>query len=186
MPPTRRSILAAAGPALASAAGMTASPTSAAAQADVASDQEIADLVLRASQAHAALMRGDVARYRSLISPADDFTLMSPFGGKPSRGAELSNEQWAAIGRFFRNGRDSTLELVQSYRSADMVVLAVIERTHVEVGGLPGQDWGLRVTLVFRREKEQWLLAHRHADALAGGISVEQAAALGRGASSAS
>jgi ketosteroid isomerase-like protein len=71
--------------------------------------------------------------------------------------------------------------LVQAYRSRDLVVLAVIERTHVEIGTLAAQDWGLRVTLVFRREKAQWLLAHRHADALAGGISVEQAAALTRG-----
>ena len=42
--------------------------------------------------------------------------------------------------------------MVQSYASADMVVLAVIERAHVEVGGLPAQDWSLRVTLVYRRE----------------------------------
>jgi ketosteroid isomerase-like protein len=112
---------------------------------------------------------------------------MAPFGGRPTRGVELSSERWEAIGRFFRNGRDSTLDLVQAYHSTDMVVLAAIERTHVEVGDIPGQDWSLRVTLVFRKEKkqekEQWLLVHRHADPLAGGIAAEQAAALARGAS---
>ena len=63
----------------------------------------------------------------------------------------MTSERWEAMGRFFRNG---TLEqeVVQSYGSADMVVLAVIERSHVEVGGLPAQDWPLRVTLVYRRE----------------------------------
>jgi ketosteroid isomerase-like protein len=39
----------------------------------------------------------------------------------------------------------------------------------------------LRVTLVFRRENNgPWLLAHRHADPLVAGISLEQAAALAR------
>src|SRR4030095_9670559 len=62
-----------------------------------------------------------------------------------------------------------------------MVVLAVLERPHVEVGGLPAQEWALRVTLVFRREGSEWRLAHRHADALAKGVSLEQAAAPTRG-----
>jgi ketosteroid isomerase-like protein len=149
---------------------------------DLAADEEVRALVLRATQAHAALMRGDVNRYRTLMPIDDDFTLMSPFGGKPTRGNGYSDEQWAEIGRFFKDGRDSTLDLVHAYRTSDMVVLAVIERTHVAVGAIPAQDWALRVTLVFRRENGQWLLAHRHADALAGGISVEQAAALARGA----
>lgn len=103
---------------------------------------------------------------------------MAPFGGPPTQGAHLSSERWESVGRFFRNGRDSTLELVHAYRAADMVVLAIIERTHVEVGGLEGQDWALRVTLVFRRDGDDWQLVHRHADPLVEGISLEQAAAL--------
>jgi ketosteroid isomerase-like protein len=146
---------------------------------------DIEHLTLRATQAHVALMRGDLHGYRSLIKATDDFTLMAPFGGKPTRAADLSNERWASVARFFRNGRDSSLELVQAYRSADMVVLAAIERTHVEVGGLAGQDWALRVTLVFRKEQGEWMLAHRHADPLVEGISLEQAAALARSATAA-
>ena len=141
-------------------------------------DPETAELILRATHAHAALMQGDVGRYRESITVARDFTLMSPFGGKPTRGADLSEERWVAIARFFRNGRDSSLDLVHAYRSADMVVLAAIERTHVEVGGLAPQNWALRVTLVFRKEEDRWLLVHRHADPLVPGISLEQAAAL--------
>ena len=151
-------------------------------EADIAADDVVDALVLRASQAHEALMRGDVARYRALMPLSDDFTLMSPFGGEPTRSNRYSEQQWAEIGRFFRDGRDSTLELVRAYRSEDMVVLAAIERTHVQVGAIAPQHWGLRVTLVFRREGSQWRLAHRHADALAAGISVEHAAALAHGA----
>ena len=125
-------------------------------------------------------MRGDTDTYRALIPHTDDFTLMSPFGGTPTRGSDLTDERWEAIGRFFRNGTFEQ-ELVQSYASADMVVLAIIERCHVEAGGLPAQDWALRVTLVFRREGSEWGLAHRHADPLVGGITVEQAAAIAQG-----
>jgi ketosteroid isomerase-like protein len=143
-------------------------------------DAPIAELVRRSADANAALMRGDVDLYLALVPYTHDFTLMSPFGGTPTHGPDLTPERLAALGRFFRNGTFE-MELVQSYGSADMVVLAVIERAHVEVGGLPAQDWSLRVTLVYRREGSEWRLAHRHADPLAPGIGLEQAAALARG-----
>ena len=145
-----------------------------------AADPEVVALVQRATQAHAALMRGDLTRYRELISHSDDFTLMAPFGGRPTHAADLSEDRWQAIGRFFQHGRDSTLELVRAYRAPDLVVLAVIERTHVAVGDIPAQPWALRVTLVFRRQDGRWLLAHRHADPLVEGIRVEESAALAR------
>jgi ketosteroid isomerase-like protein len=125
-------------------------------------------------------MRGDINAYRALIAYTDDFTVMSPFGGTPTRGSEFTAERMEAMGRFFRNGTFEQ-ELVQSYGSADMVVLALIERQRVEVGGLPAQHWALRVTLVYRREGTEWRLAHRHADPLVEGVSLAQAAALARG-----
>lgn len=140
----------------------------------------LSDLIRRSADAHAALMRGDLARYRGLITYTDDFTLMSPFGGKPTRASDLTPERMEAMGRFFKNGTFEQ-DVVQAYASADMVVLAVIERQHVEVGGLPAQDWPLRVTLVYRREGSEWRLAHRHADPLVTGVSLAQAAALARG-----
>ena len=147
-------------------------------------EPDVGAVIERAAQGHAALMQGDLDRYRRHIQVSRDFTLMAPFGGLSTRGNELSPERWAAIARFFRNGRDSTLELVQSYRSSDMVVLAVIERTVAEIGGLAAQPWALRVTLVFRREGCEWLLVHRHADPLVGGISVQKAVELASGPAS--
>lgn len=137
------------------------------------------ELIQRSAGANAALMQGDIDRYRALIPLTDDFTLMAPFGGKPTRGSDMTSERWEAMGRFFRNGSFEQ-EVIQSYSSTDMVVLAIIERAQVEVGGLPAQDWSLRVTLVYRREGAQWRLAHRHADPLVKGVTLEQAAALAR------
>ena len=70
--------------------------------------------------------------------------------------------------------------MVATYATGDLVVLVTIERARAEVGGLPEQDWSLRVTQVFRREGAAWPLVH-HADPLVNGISLEQAAALARG-----
>lgn len=61
------------------------------------------------------------------------------------------------------------------------MVLAVIEHQHGEVGGLPDQDWSLRVTMVFRRAGDQWQQVHRHADALVHPIDLDQLSALAGG-----
>jgi ketosteroid isomerase-like protein len=172
---SRRTIIAAGAVGLTSLAATAGPPPAPGNQ----NDPPIADLVLRSEQANAALMKGDIGTYLDLITLSDDFTLMSPFGGQPSRGA-YTRERWEEIGKFFRNG-SLKQELVQAYGSADMVVLAVIEHCHGEVGGLPAQEWPLRVTLVYRRQGSEWLLAHRHADPLAKGISLQQSAALARG-----
>ncbi|WP_441228134.1 YybH family protein [Tardiphaga sp. 20_F10_N6_6] len=177
MPTTRRSLLAAGGAGFAS----LATGSSARSGKNPSVDQVVADLVGRSEEANAALMRGDIGSYRALITLTDDFTLMSPFGGNPSRGAHITEASWEAIGRFFRNG-NLKQQLVQAYGTTDMVVLAVIEHGHGEVGGLPAQDWPLRVTLVYRRDGTDWRLAHRHADPLVAQISLAQCAALARGA----
>ena len=182
MSTSRRSILAAAGLGLAPLEAARAndprpSSTDALASATAAI---VATLARRSAEGNAALMRGDAHAYVARVPLADDFLLMSPFGGAPSPGTRYTRERLDEIGRFFRNGSFAQ-ELVQSWASPDMAVLAVVERAHVEVGGLPAQDWALRVTLVYRRDGGEWRLVHRHADPLARGVTVPQAAAIARG-----
>ena len=160
---------------------INASPEAAAPRAQAAADPNVAALVALAAEADAALMRGDGFGYDALVRHTDDFTLMSPFGGPPTHGFDRSSERLAALGRFFVNGVTGRQEVVQTYACADMAVLVLIERPHVEVGGLPAQEWPLRVTLVFSREGDSWCLAHRHADPLVHGITIEHAAMLARG-----
>jgi ketosteroid isomerase-like protein len=147
---------------------------------DGVAHEDIATLLARAAAANAALLNGDVHSYVALVRHTDDFTLMSPFGGPPTHGFDASSDALAALGRFFRNGTTSQ-EVVRTYACDDIAVLVIIERQRVEVGGLPKQDWPLRVTLVFRRDGSEWCLAHRHADPLVHGISLEQAAMIARG-----
>ena len=154
--------------------------TAAASSDNSGAPQSVLDeLIKRNADANAALMRGDAKTFSELLPLADDFTLMSPMGGNIGR-PPYSPEQMEEIGKFFKNGSFEQ-ELVQAYATQDMVVLATIERAHVEVGGLPPQEWPLRVTVVFGRDGPDWKLVHRHADPLVKGISVEQSAMLARG-----
>ncbi|MBC9177030.1 YybH family protein [Pseudoroseomonas ludipueritiae] len=152
----------------------------AAASTATGKDGQVEDLIRLSQLSNAALMRGDTDAYAALVALSSDFTLMSPFGGVPSRGPEYTPERMAAMGRFFRNGT-LQVEMVEAYGSPDMVVLALVEHAHVEVGGLKAQDWNLRVTLVYRRDENGWRLVHRHADPLVEGVSLRQAADLARG-----
>jgi ketosteroid isomerase-like protein len=132
------------------------------------------------AKANVALLKGDAKTWNELMPMSQDFVLFSPFGGAPSRFADYTPERIGRMGRFFRNGTFRQ-EVVQTFASDDMIVLATIERCNVEVGGLPGQDWALRVTSVFKRQGNRWVLAHRHADPIVEEVSLAEAARLGRG-----
>jgi ketosteroid isomerase-like protein len=142
------------------------------------SDEELAELVRRTEEATSAFMRGDMDRYLALTPHARGFTLMNPFGGPPARYEDRTESLRAAAG-YFKAG-DAKLEVAEAHAWDDTVVLVMIERQHGEVGGLPDQDWPLRVTQIYRRDGPDWLLVHRHADPLVHPVGLEQAAALAR------
>jgi hypothetical protein len=145
-----------------------------------AAGDEVAQLVKRAAEKNAAFMRGDMDRWLGLAHIAPDFTLMQPFGGPASYGFDASPERLAELARFFKNG-ETSLELAQAYASDRLAVLVMIERQRAEVGGLPSQNWSLRVTEVYRNNGSEWQLVHRHADPLVHCIALQLAATLARG-----
>ena len=145
------------------------------------SKQDVADLVDTVAEAAGAYIRGDMRTYFELIRQGDDFVLMSPFGGEPARGAtDTSPAALQALADYFRGGT-ADLEVIETYASGELVVLVAVERQHGEVGGLPAQDWSLRVTLVFRRDGAGWRQVHRHADPLVHPISLDRLSGLARG-----
>jgi ketosteroid isomerase-like protein len=145
-----------------------------------AASDEVAQLVKRATEKNAAFMRGDMDRWFGLAHIAPDFTLMQPFGGPASHGFDGSPERLAELARSFKNG-ETSLEVAQTYASDSVVVLVMIERQQAEVGGLPKQDWSLRVIEVYRKDGSEWQLVHRHADPLVHRITLQKAATLARG-----
>jgi ketosteroid isomerase-like protein len=144
-------------------------------------DEDLAALVQRVTDAAEALIGGDIRGYVARIKHAEDYTLMSPYGGAPVRGFDESDDALDALARFFRAG-ESSVEVIETYTSGDLAVLVVIERQRGIVGDLPEQDWSLRVTWVFRRiAGPDWEVVHRHADALVHAIDHAQLGALARG-----
>ncbi len=144
-------------------------------------DDELAALVQRITEAAQALISGDIEGYVARIEHADDYTLMSPYGGEPVRGFDDSDRALEALAQFFRGG-EAEVEVVETYTSSDLAVLVVIERQHGTIGDLPEQDWSLRVTWVFRRAAESdWELVHRHADPLVHAIDHKKLGVLARG-----
>jgi ketosteroid isomerase-like protein len=148
---------------------------------DTVPDEDLAALVQRVTDAAEALIGGDIRGYVARIKHAEDYTLMSPYGGAPVRGFDESDDALDALARFFRAG-ESSVEVIETYTSGDLAVLVVIERQRGIVGDLPEQDWSLRVTWVFRRiAGPDWEVVHRHADALVHAIDHAQLGALARG-----
>ncbi len=143
-------------------------------------ESELAELVTRMDEAADAYIRGDIHHYVALFDHADDYTLMPPYGGETTHGFEYTEQGAAETSRFFASG-EARLELQQSYVSGDLAVLVVVERQHGAVGGLPDQDWSLRVTIVFRRVGDRWQIVHRHADPLVQQIPFEHCAQLAKG-----
>jgi hypothetical protein len=75
-------------------------------------NEELAALIRRTDEAAKAYIRGDMRTYFALIRHGEDYTLMSPFVGDPTRGFEdPSPERLEALGRYFRNG-EAELEVV--------------------------------------------------------------------------
>jgi ketosteroid isomerase-like protein len=142
-------------------------------------DEELAELVRRTEEATSAFMRGDMDRYLELTRHVRGYTLMNPFGRAPTRYEDRA-ESIRAAADYFKAG-EAKLEVEHVHAWGDTVVLVMIERQHGQVGGLPDQDWSLRVTQVYRRDGSDWQVVHRHADPLVHAIDLGQAAALARG-----
>lgn len=148
---------------------------------DTPSEKEVAELVQRVREGASAFIRGDMRRYVALIPHSADYTLIQPLGGEPRRVPPFSDEDLDAMADYFGGPGEAELEVFATHASGDLVVLVAVERQHGVVGGLPAQDWSLRITLVFRREEGEWRLVHRHADGLVHEIDLEQLVALARG-----
>jgi hypothetical protein len=99
-------------------------------------DQELAALVQRITEAAQALISGDIEGYATRIKHAHDYTLMSPYGGDPVKGFDDSDGALDALAQFFRGG-EAKVEVVETYTSGDLAVLVVIERQHGTIGGSP-------------------------------------------------
>jgi ketosteroid isomerase-like protein len=143
---------------------------------DLPDGQDLDDFVARAEEAADAWVRGDMDRYLDLVHHARGFTLLQPTGGPAGRHEDRAGELRGWESTFA--GGEATLEHVTTHAWGDTVVLVMIERQHGRIGDQPDQDLSLRVTHVYRRDGDGWLLVHRHADPLVSTLSPDELGAL--------
>jgi ketosteroid isomerase-like protein len=102
------------------------------------------------------------------MAQADDATIFGPFGGIAPSGAPptVRSDLQRQIASRFQGGSGST-ELVRAIVEGDLAVVVYIDRSTVRFDGSDREGpWTLRVTEVFRKQREKWVRLHRHAEPL--------------------
>lgn len=123
------------------------------------------DSAIEAShKALAAIVTGDPNGYLALYAEDEEVTLGNPFGpfacGRPS-----VTERLSGAASNYRDGEVTDVKLVAKYFSEDFACVVEVESVRARVGGSEEiVPVSLRVTSVFRLERGNWKLLHRHAD----------------------
>ena len=136
-------------------------------------DSDLEEVLEQYHRAVAAVLKGDSSPQERLFSRSDDVTLANPLG-PPARGwTEVSSALHRAVSQL-SDGEVLESERISGYASGDLAYILEIERSRVKVGGAREAALSsLRVTTIFRREKDGWKILHRHADTITSPRPIE-------------
>src|SRR5215468_7835649 len=140
-------------------------PCSSGAQEATVSQHDVDGLLDAYDEALQAFLNGDPGPVSELFSRRDDVTLANPLG-PPQRG-------WADVERAIKDaaanfkGGSCRVEDVSRFATPDLAYVVRLERAEVQLA-VSGETApvSLRVTMIFRREEDNWKVAHRHADSV--------------------
>ena len=114
-------------------------------------------------EAEEALHNGDPEPRLAMWSDQDPVTLFGAWGPCKSGWEEVSPVfRWLASR--FSGVSDYRLDIVAAGLSGDLAYTVGFERGPASVDGGPERDMVIRVTHIYRRFGEEWMLVHRHAD----------------------
>jgi ketosteroid isomerase-like protein len=110
-----------------------------------------------------AFVKGDARPVLEHFSRRDDVTLANPLGPPRLGRADVEKAVEAAAANF--EDGSVRFEDLSRYATADLGYVVYLEHAEVQLAGsdemVPST---LRVTMIFRREGDNWKVAHRHAD----------------------
>jgi ketosteroid isomerase-like protein len=116
-----------------------------------------------------SFLNGDAAPWKQIASHGNDVTIMGAWGAYEKGWGEVGARYDWAVRRFVPSGAQMQVEYLASGESGDLAYTVAIERSTVRViGEEKPASMSLRVTHLFRKEKGEWRLIHRHADPLMG------------------
>jgi ketosteroid isomerase-like protein len=135
-------------------------------------DDFLATTLARQIEADKALHNGDPQPRMAMWSMHDPVTVL---------GAARSGTGWDEVSQLFRwvrarfsNCTAFNFDLVAAGVSGDLAYTVGYEHSPVSIEGVPAEPYTLRVTHVYRREKGEWKIVHRHADAVGGPPPLDQ------------
>ena len=113
-----------------------------------------------------AFVNGDNGPLNSISTHVSPATIFGPKGDCIA-GADKVNAANANTAKHFEAGSENSFEVLQLAASGDVAFWAGIQRSTVNIQGKAhAVPMDLRVTEIFRRERGEWKLIHRHADPL--------------------
>ena len=129
------------------------------------SQHDLDGLIDAYDEALQAFLNGDPRPVSELFSRRDDVTLANPLG-PPQRG-------WADVERAIKDAAANfksgscRVEDVSRFATPDLAYVVRCERAEVQLA-VSGETApvSLRVTMIFRREEDNWKVVHRHADSI--------------------
>ena len=122
------------------------------------------DAIEASHHALAAIINGDPSGYRALYAEGEDPTLGNPCGPF-AHGLQNVVERLSGAASNYRDGEVTGVELIAKYASGDLACVVEVENVCAKVGGSEEMaSVSFRVTSVFRLERGNWKLVHRHAD----------------------
>lgn len=120
-------------------------------------------------QASIAFVKGDFEPLRKISTEGPSATIFGP-KGDCVQGADQVNSANAKGARLFRPGSKNSFEVMHYGADENIAYWTGIQRSVLQMQGQEkGVPMDLRVTEIFRREKGDWKLIHRHADKLTSG-----------------
>jgi len=116
------------------------------------------------SQAEAELFRGRPESLKALWTRAADVTLFGVSGGKGEHGWDEVGPRLDWTNTQYTEGALTT-ERLASYVDGDLGYVVQRENVRFKVPGNAADSLlQIRATWIFRRERDGWRIAHRHAD----------------------
>jgi ketosteroid isomerase-like protein len=110
------------------------------------------------------LINGNPDVYKAMFSQREDVTLGNPFG-PVARGRAAVEERLERAASNYTDGQLTGFDQVAKYETPELAYLVEVERFQAKVGGREElAPVALRVTSIFRPERDTWKVVHRHAD----------------------
>ncbi len=157
-----------AGSASASPSPAAAADLSTVAATDRGSRRDFDRFLERYEAANEAFINGDPSLWLSMVSDRDPASIFGGFGGLGNVGVDDVMQRYQlAAGAFQDGGAD--LEIDYLVKDVQGRLAYTVAREHAQVlytGHTEPADHFLRVTMVFRYERGEWKIVHRHADTM--------------------